>query len=180
MGTDVSHSPTMDGDSYRRREANGATGTNGELVRRFVASVWNGEDLDSIEELATADLVVHALGAGLDRTREEFVEFHGGLLEAVPDLEHVVEDVVVEGDGAVAYVAIRGTPEKQYGVLAPTGESFDSVAFRKYRIEGGRVAEVWVLPNAMGMLRQLGILPDSPGTVLRVMLGALKGRLLGR
>jgi predicted ester cyclase len=174
MRADVNHPPATDGDSRGKAEA------NRDLVRRFVASVWNGEDLDAIDDLATADLVVHGLGAGVDRTREEFATFHAGLLDAVPDLEHAVEDVVVEGDRAVAYVTARGTPEKQYGALAPTGESFDSVAFQKYRIEDGRIAEVWVLPNAMGMLRQLGIFPDSPGKVLRLMLGALKGRLLGR
>ena len=174
MAPEIDHSPATDGESQSSVE------TNGDLVRRFVANVWNGEDLDAIEELATPDLVVHGLGAGVDRSREEFLEFHAGLLDAVPDLEHAVEDVVVEDDRAVAYVTVRGTPERQYGALAPTGESFDSVAFQKYRIEDGRIAEVWVLPNAMGMLRQLGIFPDSPGKVLRLMFGALKGRLLGR
>lgn len=170
----MSHSPTMDGESQSAVES------NRDLVRRFVTSVWNGEDLGAIEDLTTDDLVVHALGADVDRTREEFVEFHAGLLEAIPDLEHVVEDVVVEGDGAVAYVTIHGTPEKQYGALAPTGESFDSVGFQRYRIEDGRVAEVWVLPNAIGMLRQLGVFPDSPRKVLRLLFGALKGKLVGR
>ena len=171
-GTD--RAPTMDGESPSATEA------TRDLVRRFVTNVWNGEDLDTIEDLATPDLVVHGLGAGVDRTREEFVEFHAGLLDAVPDLEHAVEDVVVEGDRAVAYVTVRGTPERQYGALAPTGESFDSVAFQRYRIADGRIAEVWVLPNAMGMLRQLGVFPDSPAKVLRLLFGALKGRLPGR
>jgi predicted ester cyclase len=174
MTPEMAHSPTRDGASPSTTE------TTRDLVRRFVTNVWNGEDTDAIEDLTTDGLVVHALGAGVDRTREEFAEFHAGLLEAVPDLEHAVEDVVVEGDRAVAYVSVRGTPERQYGALAPTGESFDAVVFQKYRIEDGRIAEVWVLPNAMGMLRQLGVLPDSPGKVLRLLVGALKGRLLGR
>ena len=174
MPPEMENSPTTNGEPPSGIE------TNRELVHQFVANVWNGEDLDAIEELATPDLVVHGLGAGVDRTREEFAEFPAGLLDAVPDLELAVDDVVVEGDRAVAYVTVRGTPEKQYGALAPTGESFDSVAFQKYRIEDGRIAEVWVLPNAMGMLRQLGIFPDSPGKVLRLLFGALKGRLLGR
>jgi predicted ester cyclase len=153
---------------------------NAALVRRFVADVWNGEDLDAVEDLATADLVVHGLGAGVDRTREEFVEFHRGLLAAVPDLDHAVEDLLVDRDGVVAHVRIRGTPERQYGALAPTGASFDADGFQRYRIEDGRVGEVWVLPNAMVMLRQLGVFPDTPGKVLRLALGALRARLRGR
>jgi len=155
------------------------TGTE-RLVERFVAAVWNGEDPDAVETLAAPDLVVHALGADVDRTREEFAAFHAGLLAAVPDLHHVVERLIAEDDEVVAYVRISGTPERQYGALTPTGESFETVGFQRYRVEDGRVAELWVLPNAMGMLRQLGTLPDSPGAVLRLLVRALKGRLLGR
>lgn len=151
-----------------------------ELVAEFITAVWNGEDLAAIETLATEDLVVHGLGADVDRSREEFVDFHGGLLDAVPDLTHTVTDLVVEDDTVVAYVEIRGTPERQYGALAATGETFDSVGFQKYRIEDGKIAEIWVLPNAMGMLKQLGIFPDSPGKMLRLVAGALKSKLPGR
>ena len=174
MAPEMERPSTVDGDSPSPVEA------NRDLVHRFVREVWNGEDLDALAELAPPDLVVHALGAGVDRAGEAFLEFHAGLLGAVPDLEHTVEDVVVEGDRAVAYVTVRGTPERQYGALSPTGESFDSVAFQRYRIEDGRIAEVWVLPNAMGMLRQLGVFPDSPGKVLRLLFGALKSRVMGR
>lgn len=153
---------------------------NKKLVTRFIDAIWNGEDLDSLNDLASPDLVIHGLGAGVDRTRGEFAEFHGGLLDAVPDLDHVIEDIVVEGDRVVTYVTIRGTPQRQYGALAPTGESFESVGFQKYRIEDGQISEVWVLPNAMEMLRQLGIFPDSPGKVLRFIARALKARLLGQ
>lgn len=158
----------------------GPTQDHTALVHRFIRNVWNGDDLAAIDDLAADDLVVHALGADVDRTREEFVEFHAGLLDAVPDLTHVVEDLIAEGPDVVAYVTIRGTPEHQYGALAPTGKSFETVGFQRYRIEDGTVAEVWVLPNAMGMLQQLGIVPDTPTKVLRLMLGNLKGRLVGR
>lgn len=153
---------------------------NKNLLTRFLDAVWNGEDLHAIDTPATEDLVVHGLDAGVDRTRDEFADFHKGLLEAVPELEHVVENLIAEDGQVASYVTIRGTPEQQYGALALTGESFESVGFQKYRIEDGKVAEVWVLPNAMGMLRQLGIFPDSPGKVLRLMAGAMKARLLGR
>lgn len=153
---------------------------NKELVTRFIDAIWNGNDLDAIDDLASPDLVVHALGAGIERTLEEFAEFHGGLLAAVPDLEHTVEEIVAEKEQVVAYVTIRGTPERQYGALAPTGESFHSVGFQKYRINNGRITEVVVLPNAMGMLRQLGIFPDSPGKVFRLMVGAMKARIVRR
>lgn len=151
-----------------------------DLVDRFVRDVWNGKALDAIGDYTTDDVVIHALGAGVARDREAFVDFHRGLLDAVPDLTHDIEQLVEEGDTVVARVRIQGTPERQYGALAPTGKSFDAVGFQQYRIEDGQVAAVWVLPNAMGMLKGLGIFPDSPGDVLRLLGRALKGRLSGR
>ena len=151
-----------------------------ELVERFVRDVWNGGDLEAIGTLAAPDLVVHGLGAGVDRSRDEFVAFHRGLLEAVPDLTHHVEDVVVEGDDAVAFVRLTGTPERRYGALAPTGETFDTVGFQKYRIADGSIVEVWVLPNAVDMLRQLGVFPDSPAKVLKLVFGAIGAKLRRR
>lgn len=164
----------------RDRSAVDGSAATHDLVERFVAAVWNGAELAAIEDLTTDDVVVHALGAGVDRTREAFVSFHEGLLAAVPDLDHTVEDVLVDGDRAVARVTIRGTPERQYGALSPTGESFEAAGFQQYRIEDGQIAEVWVLPNAMGMLRQLGTFPDGPGDVLALLFRAAKGRVLGR
>lgn len=176
MGSpDTTAAPTAPDDG-----AASSGGATTALVDRFVDAVWNGEDLGALDHLAHPELVVHHLGAGVDRTRDEFATFHGGLLEAVPDLEHSVRDYVAAEDMVVAFVSIQGTPERQYGALAPTGESFETVGFQQYRFTDGRIAEVWVLPNAMGMLRQLGVFPDSPAAILRLLFGALKARLFGR
>lgn len=150
------------------------------LVRRFVRDVWNGEDLDAIETLASADLVVHHLGAGRDRSRESFAAFHSTLLDAIPDLSHEIDDLVIEGDRVTARLTLTGTPEHGIGALPATGGSFEQPGFQVYRLEGERVAELWVLPNAMGMLRDLGAFPDSPGKMLRLVGGAAKARLLRR
>lgn len=153
--------------------------TNQELVNEFTRTVWNGERLEAITALTTNDVVVHGLGAGVDREREKFVTFHTGLLKAVPNLTHTIQSLVTDGTEVLAHVTIEGTPERQFGALVATGTSFVADGFHRYRIEDGRIAEVWTLPNAMGMLRQLGVFPDTPGKMVKLMFGAVKGRLFG-
>lgn len=150
------------------------------LVRRFVTEVWNGEDLHAIETLATTDLMAHHLGAGRNRSREGFATFHATLLGAIPDLNHEIDDIVVDGNRVAVRVTLRGTPERGIGPLPANGRAFEQPGFQEYRIEGDRVAELWVLPNAMGMLRDLGAFPDSPGKMLRLVGAAAKARFLGQ
>lgn len=153
--------------------------TNGALVRRFVDDVWNGGDPASLRTLSTAGFVLHQLVAREDHDREAFAAFQAEMRTAIPDLTVEVEDLVVDGDDAVAFVRMRGTPERQMQAIRPTGESFDVHAFQKYRLSDGRIAEVWVMVDAIGTMRQLGLFPPSPGTMLRVAAGKAKSRLFG-
>lgn len=150
------------------------------VVREFVGAVWNGQDPDAIERLTTPDFALHQLVAGEDHDREGFTAFQRGMLEALPDFELTIDDLVVEGDDAIALVTLSGTPERPYQALQPTGKSFSSPAFQKYRLEDGQVAEVWVMVDAMGTMRQLGLFPPGPRMVLRMLAKKLKGRLFGR
>jgi hypothetical protein len=46
--------------------------------------------------------------------------------------------------------------------LAPTGKSFTITYAWFCRIADGRIAEVWSLPNGLGLLQQLDALPEPP------------------
>lgn len=149
------------------------------IVRRFVDDVWNGGSPGAVETLTTAGFVLHQLVADEHHDHESFSSFLAGLSEAVPDLTIEIADLVVDGDDAVALVRMRGTPERPYQALRPTGESFDVDAFHKYRVADGRIDEVWVMADAVGTLRQLGLFPPSPGLMLRIAFGKARERLLG-
>ena len=85
-----------------------------QLVETFIASVWNGEDLDALDELAPAALVVHQLGGDVTRSsREVFTSFVKEFRHAVPDLTHHPETIVAEGDHVAVYQTVTGTPENE-------------------------------------------------------------------
>ena len=151
----------------------------GAVVREFVRAVWNGEDPDAIESLTTDDFALHQLVAGEDHDRDGFAGFQTEMLEAMPDFTMAIEDLVVDGDDAVALVRLGGTPVKPMQAIRPTGESFSVNAFQKYRVEDGRIAEVWVMADAIGTLSQLGVFPPSPRMMLRIAVGKLRSRLFG-
>ncbi|MEY2534609.1 MAG: SnoaL-like polyketide cyclase [bacterium] len=47
------------------------------------------------------------------------------------------------------------------------GGRWRSPASRMYRLRDGRIAEFWGLSDAMGLMQQLGALPEPPGGARR-------------
>lgn len=149
------------------------------VVRVFIRDVWNGEAPDAIDELTTEDFALHQLVAEEDHDLDGFRAFLAELHNAMPDFSLVVEDLVVEGDVAIAHATMSGTPEEPMQALQPTGESFSVNVFHKYRLDDGRIAESWVMADALSTLNQLGMFPPPPGMILKMVGRKLKGRLFG-
>lgn len=151
-------------------------------ARRVVDEVLNGADGDAMAELLTDDVVVHGLGSG-EETKgvAAFAEGLAAWRAAVPNSEDTVDDAVAEGDTVVLFCTRRGTLESEYpGVPAgAVGNSFEVVVVHKFRFEDWRVAEWWRLVDALGMARQLGAFPESPGDAVRLMVGGMRRRLSG-
>jgi steroid delta-isomerase-like uncharacterized protein len=149
------------------------------VVEAFVEEVWNGEDPAALEALTTPDFALHQLVADEDHDRESFAAFRAEMHDAMPDFSMVIEDLVVEGDDAVALLRMGGTPVKPLQAVQPTGESFSVHAFHKYRVDDGRIAEAWLMVDAIGTMSQLGLFPPGPRMLARVAAGKLKAKLFG-
>jgi predicted ester cyclase len=89
-------------------------------------------------------------------------EYHQNVLASIaafPDAVVTVEDIMGEGDKVVARIKMNGTHKGTYLGMAPTGKKFSIEAIGIYRIAGGRIAEVWSVSDALGMMQQIGAIP---------------------
>lgn len=146
------------------------------LARRYVEEFLNTGDRAVAEAVLHEDLVAHQLGVEVDRVgRDTVVEQMLAFREAVPDWTLDIEDSVAEGDRVMLRLAVRGTPEKPWGKLVPTGKSFETSAFFAFRVEDGRIVEQWNLVNLASIGRQLGLMPPTP----RALVAMLRHRLFG-
>jgi len=135
---------------------------NAALVRRFLTDVVAGGDIDALDAFVTEDVVDHNLVFGGGRNREMADVIGQSVLAAVSDVDFVIEDVVTEGDIVAVRATVGGTHEGSLFDLAPTGESFEIAYAWFYRIENGRIAEVWSLPDGLGLVQQLDAIPEEP------------------
>ncbi len=137
---------------------------NKALVHRLVAEVWNAGDLDVIDELLAPEWVRHDPAApeqlrGPDGFRR-FVEMYRS---AFPDLRFTVEDQVAEGDKVATRWSAVGTHQEELMGMPPSGNRAEVTGITLERFSGGKFVESWDQHDALGMMRQLGVVPDPDG-----------------
>lgn len=144
-----------------------------------------GGDGDAVGDHVTEDCVLHQPRWPLSTEgRAAIVAKTEEAAGAFTDVAMAVEDVVVDGDRVAAYVTASGHnvgPIAMEGrEIAPTGRRFEIPQFGHYRVEDGRIAEAWVLADALGLVQQLDNFPAGPAKMLAIALRQLRWRLGGR
>jgi predicted ester cyclase len=134
---------------------------NKAVVQRLFDAINSG-NLDELPQVVAPDAVDHNAVIFMQP------EGPGGvqegirmLLEGFPDLHLSTEELIAEGDQVVARFILSGTNTGNYrGLPAPTQQHFESEAIAILRVAAGRVVEIRGTADRLGMLTQLGILPD--------------------
>jgi predicted ester cyclase len=78
--------------------------------------------------------------------------------QGFPNLTVDVEDVIAEGDKAVARCSVRGKHEGEFRGLAATQAPVEFTGIAIVRIENGKIVEAWNNFDFMTMHRQVGLL----------------------
>jgi steroid delta-isomerase-like uncharacterized protein len=122
-------------------------------------------DIAGFGDLVADDFVEHQGGPGFPATKEGTLDFFHALLEAFPDLHMNVEDVIADGDKAVARVTTTGTHRGDFMGIAPTGSTVDMQLIDIMRFDGaGHVCEHWGVADMLSLMQQLGVVPVGAAT----------------
>ncbi|MDP8951660.1 MAG: ester cyclase, partial [Actinomycetota bacterium] len=73
-----------------------------------------------------------------------------------------IEDLFAEGDKAVLRFTFRGTHQGEFMGNAPTGKRVTMAGIDIFRIADGKIVELWGQEDVLGMMQQLGAIPE-PG-----------------
>jgi steroid delta-isomerase-like uncharacterized protein len=138
-----------------------STEENKGLLRRLFEEVWNQGNLATVDELLSADYVLHD-PAMLIRGPEGFKAYVAAFRGAFPDLHATIEDQIAEEDKVAMRFTVRATHKGEFQGLPPTGKQVILTGIDIQRIANGKIAENWVNLDALGLLQQLGVAPP-PG-----------------
>jgi steroid delta-isomerase-like uncharacterized protein len=137
--------------------------TNKALVRReFEEMFCQGGDLDTAGEFYAPNYVLHEPTSGEVRGLEAARQFAATYREAFPDLQSAIEDQVAEGDKVVSRFSGRGTHLGETEDFGPaTGNSVEITGITIDRFAEGRIVEEWTSYDALGLLQQIGLVPEA-------------------
>lgn len=82
-----------------------------------------------------------------------------GLRAGFPDLTLTIEDIVSRDDKVWARCVGRGTQTGPMMGRPPTGKSMQIDIIDICRVANGEIVEHWGVPDQLGMLEQIGVIP---------------------
>jgi steroid delta-isomerase-like uncharacterized protein len=126
------------------------------LLHRFLAAADAGE-FERFPEFLHADVIVHApLGLSTNSVEAEQAVWREAL-EAMPDIEHRLVDVVATETFIAGRAVVSGTMRSEFAGVDAAGKSFvvDQAWFM--RVRDGKAEEVWEIIDSTALLQQLGV-----------------------
>jgi steroid delta-isomerase-like uncharacterized protein len=136
---------------------------NKALVRRWFVETDKG-NLAIIDELLPPDYLDHNPPIpGLPRGREGVRQANLLLRAAFPDVVHVIDDQLAEGDKVMTRVTTRATFLGEFLGYPPTGKVVEIAGISVHRIAGGRLVEHWAQADMASFMEQLGAPSGSAG-----------------
>lgn len=134
---------------------------NKAIVRRGYEEAWNKGNLAVIDEILASDSV------GYDPVNPEPIRGPEGLKQTIsmyrdafPDLSFTIVDQVAEGDKVATRWTSRGTHKGDLFGTAATGKQTTVRGMEISRLAGGKVVETHVSWDTLGLLQQLGTVPQ--------------------
>ncbi|HKH48839.1 MAG TPA: ester cyclase [Thermoanaerobaculia bacterium] len=138
--------------------------TSHQLICHFmVEKVFNEGELDLLDLLIAPDAINHELeifGPSAVRGPEAVRQFLRVFRSAFPDLRVTVIDQMGDGERVVTRWKMEGTQKNRLMGIEASHRFISVEGIRIDRIVGGQIAETWNRWDALGMLRQLGAMPQ--------------------
>jgi serine phosphatase RsbU (regulator of sigma subunit) len=129
---------------------------NKATFRRYIEEVWNQGRLEVVDEIFDRYLSHQPDGLTLQRGAEDVKRFVGEFRSAFPDFHISINEQLAEGDKVVVHATIRGTHQREFRGMAPTGKEIEERGFSVLRFsEEGKVVESWdSYYSQLGLMRQ--------------------------
>ena len=135
---------------------------NKATFRRYVEEVWKDGKLEIADEVFAGKYLSHQSdGTALERSPEDVKKFVKEYRSAFSNIEDTVEDMIGEGDRVVTRWTLRVTHTGEFRGIPATGKRVTITGIGIFRFsEEGKVVESWDSLDQLGMLRQLGVIPE--------------------
>jgi steroid delta-isomerase-like uncharacterized protein len=76
-----------------------------------------------------------------------------------PDLEEDLLDIIAGGDTVATRWVVTGSLQQEFMGIPASGQTIRVEGMNFYRLEGGRVTDIWTQFDGVALMQQLGAIP---------------------
>jgi serine phosphatase RsbU (regulator of sigma subunit) len=128
---------------------------NKAIFRRYIEEIANQGNLEVTDEIFDHYIAHQPDGSILERAPEDVKRFQRQWRSAFPDIRISIEDQIADGDKLVSRITIRGTYQREFRGIAPTGRKIELSGVTIFRFSPeGKVVETWDYYDQLSLLRQ--------------------------
>jgi steroid delta-isomerase-like uncharacterized protein len=130
------------------------------LARQLLEDDISRGDVVVAERIIHPDFVDHTNPPGMQHGLAGHNAIVALFRAAFPDQWWQIEDLIAEDDKIVARTTMTGTHRGDFFGIPPTGRSVTLSGVHIMRVADGRVIEHWGSNDDLGLMRQLGVIPE--------------------
>jgi steroid delta-isomerase-like uncharacterized protein len=140
---------------------NVSTEKNKEVIRRFVEEVWNRRNVVIAEEIETRDCILHdTLWGDIVGLPALLQWWETVVFPAFSNFTMTVDDLFAEGDRVAHFWTCNADHTGPMMGMPPTGKHVTWSGMTIYRMSDGKIAELWMRQDHLGVVQQLGLVPQ--------------------
>ncbi len=143
---------------------------NTQLQTRFGEAINSG-NLDALRDLVAPTVVEHDPGPQQGPGAQGYVDLFTELRTAFPDLKVTPEHITADENTVALAYTMQGTHKGDFMGIAPTGKPVKARGVQIARFENGKMVERWGSSDELGILKQIGAEPKTPGLLGKLGLG---------
>jgi steroid delta-isomerase-like uncharacterized protein len=130
------------------------------LSHQILDQIWNQKRLEAVDAVMTTDFVLYdpTLPSPVQGI-EQYKQFVRSYLNAFPDFHLTIEHQLSDGDTVVTRWTATGTHLGDLSGIPATGRRVVVTGISCERTVNGKFAEAWSQWDALGLMRQLGVVP---------------------
>lgn len=129
------------------------------IVRGIIETVLNQKNIAAFDELLSKDFLNHNPAPGVPSDVGGLKKMFTALLDAFPDLQATVDDLIAEEDKVAVRFTCHGTHKGAFMGVLPTHRRVAFGQITIVRLSDGKVTERWNLTDKFGILQQIGSVP---------------------
>jgi steroid delta-isomerase-like uncharacterized protein len=133
--------------------------TNKEIATQFIRRVFVEADPSAVDELASEDFTPHSWGQ-MPPGRDSLKAAQQRVMQGLSDARMTIEDVIAEGDRVAIRLVSRGRHAGEFMGMPASGREYAISETHIFRIADGKVAEHWRDADMLGLMQQIGALPE--------------------